>query len=137
LPDFSTAVDPLDKLFAAHDFAYQSQPSANEIPVADLALIHGIEHLTALKQLDAEASLYGGAAILGIMASMTANGHPLSPIVSIVATATAAYDFQYGLNHLSPTEHALAEGALQDIVAAFDPEQVVGTPVHHDCGWVI
>jgi hypothetical protein len=121
MPDFSTAVDPLDKLFEAHDFAYQSQPSANEIPVADLALIQGIEHVTALRQLDAEASLYGGAAILGVMAFMAANGHPLSPIQSLFATATAAYDIQYGLNHLSPTERALAEGALQNIVAAFDP----------------
>jgi hypothetical protein len=120
-PDLSKAVDPLDILFEIHDFAYQSQPSANEIPVADLALIHGIEQLTALRQLDAEASLYGGAAILGTMAFMAANGHPLSPIESLLATATAARDIQYGLNHLSPTERALAQGALQNIVAAFDP----------------
>jgi hypothetical protein len=57
----------------------------------------------------------------GAPAALPANGHPLSPIQSLFATATAAYDIQYGLNHLSPTERALAEGALQNIVAAFDP----------------
>jgi hypothetical protein len=115
------------------------QPSANEIPSADLALIHGIEFLTATRQLDAEASLYGGATILGLMAFMAANGHPLSPSEFLLASATAAYDIQYGFNHLSPTERALAEGAAQNIVAAFahSSVQVVGNTVHHDFGWVV
>ena len=136
-PDFSTAVDKLDTLFEAHDFAYQSHPLSKEIPSADLALIHGIEGLTG--KLDAEASLYGGAAILGVMAFMAANGHPLSPIEFLFASATAAYDIQYGLNHLSPTEHALAEGALQNIVTGFahSSVQVVGTTVHQDFGWIV
>jgi hypothetical protein len=133
------AVDQLDARFFLHDLAYQLQPSANEIPSADLALIHGIEFLTATRQLDAEASLYGGATILGIMAFMAANGHPLSPSEFLLASATAAYDIQYGFNHLSPTERALAEGAAQNIVAAFahSPVQVVGNTVHHDFGWIV
>jgi hypothetical protein len=127
-------VDKLDGLFFAHDLAYQLHPSATEIPSADLALIHGIEYLTATKQLDAEASLYGGAATLGLIASMAANGHPLSPLEFVLASATAVHDIQYGLNHLSPAEHALAEDALQNIVAAFDDSafHVVGTTLHHE-----
>src|SRR5262249_56588227 len=113
------AVDNLDTLFYFHDFAYQTQlpPGAKELPSADLALIHGIEGLTG--HLDAEASLYGGAAILGVAAFMAANGHPLSPLESFVATATAAYDIQFGLNHLSPTERAMAATAVQSIAEAF------------------
>ena len=53
-------VDQLDALFFNHDLAYQLQPSANEIPSADLALIHGIELLTVTGPLDAEASLCRG-----------------------------------------------------------------------------
>src|SRR5262245_66181288 len=45
-------VDQLDGLFLAHDLAYQLQPSADEIPSADLALVHGIELLTTMGQLD-------------------------------------------------------------------------------------
>src|SRR5690349_7804959 len=72
-------VDNLDTLFKMHDLAYQTQAQfpGQEFPSADLALIHGIEGLTG--HLDAEASLYGGAAILGIAAFMAANGHRLSP----------------------------------------------------------
>ena len=57
-------VDQLDALFKAHDLAYQNS-GATEDPSADLAVIHGIEYLTATHQLDAEASFYGGAAIFG------------------------------------------------------------------------
>jgi hypothetical protein len=135
-------VDNLDALFKLHDFAYQTQlqPPAKELPSADLALIHGIESLTG--HLDAEASLYGGAAILGIASFMTANGHPLSPLESFVATAIATYDIQFGLNHLSSTERAMAAAAVQDIVAAFGHStvQVVGITVpeqivHATYGW--
>jgi hypothetical protein len=127
--------DNLDALFKVHDFAYQTllQPLAKELPLADIALIHGIESLTG--HLDAEASLYGGAAILGIAAFMAGNGHPLSPLEAFVATSIAAYDIQFGLNHLSSTERAMAAVAVQDIVAAFGHSaiQVVGTtaPDHH------
>ena len=68
---------------------------------------------------------------------MAANGHPLPPLQSFVATAIATYDIQFGLNHLSSTERAMAAAELQDIVAAFGHSavQVVGTtapePVHH------
>ena len=110
-------VDQLDALFKAHDFAYQSSPSATELPVADLNLIHGIEELTG--QLDAEASFYGGAAILGVATFMALNGHPLSPGELVLADATALYDIQYGLSHLSSTERVMAAHALQDIVEAF------------------
>jgi len=68
-------VDKLDTLFFFHDLAYQNS-GASEIPSADLALIHGIEYLTATHQLDAEASFYGGAAILGVAAFMALHGHP-------------------------------------------------------------
>lgn len=112
-------VDQLDALFFAHDLAYQLQPSANEIPSADLALIHGIESLTATGSLDAEASLYAGATILGVISFMGLNGNLPSPQELAVADATAAYDIEYGLSHLSPTEQGLAEGAVQDIAAAF------------------
>ena len=119
-------VDNLDLLFKMHDLAYQTQFPAQELPSADLALIHGIEALTG--HLDAEASLYGGAAILGIASFMAANGHPLSPVESFVATAIAAHDIQFGLNHLSSTERAMAAAAVHDIVAAFGHPtvQVVG-----------
>jgi hypothetical protein len=124
-----TPVDNLDTLFKMHDLAYQTQVQfpGQELPSADLALIHGIEALTG--HLDAEASLYGGAAILGIAAFMAANGHRLSPVESFAATAIAANDIQFGLNHLSSTEKALATVAVQDIVAAFGHPtvQVVGT----------
>ena len=122
-------VDKLDGLFFAHDLAYQLHPSATEIPSADLALIHGIEYLTATKQLDAEGSLYGGAATLGLIAFMAANGHPLSPWEFVLASATAVHDIEYGLNHLSSAERALAENALQNIVATFEVSavHVVGT----------
>ena len=92
-----------DALFFTHDLVYQLQPSANEIPSADLALIHGIESLTATGSLDAEASLYAGAAILGVISSMALNGNLPSPQELAVADATATYDIEYGLSHLSPT----------------------------------
>jgi hypothetical protein len=112
-------VDQLDALFYTHDLAYQLQPSANEIPSADLALIHGIESLTATGSLDAEASLYAGATILGVISLMALNGNLSSPLELAVADATAAYDIEYGLSHLSPTEQGLAEAAVPEIVAAF------------------
>ncbi len=112
-------VDQLDALFFNHDLAYQLQPSANEIPSADLALIHGIELLTATGPLDAEASLYAGAVTLGVISSMGLNGNLPSQTELVEADATAAYDIQYGLSHLSPTERGLAEAAVQDIAAAF------------------
>jgi len=112
-------LDQLDALFFTHDLAYQLQPSANEIPSADLALIQGIESLTATGSLDAEASLYGGAAILGVISNMGLNGNLPSPQELAVADATAAYDIEYGLSHLSPTEQGLAEAAVQDIATAF------------------
>jgi hypothetical protein len=110
-------VDQLDHLFKVHDLAYQSHPAKTELPVADLNLIHGIEGLTG--QLDAEASFYGGAAILGVAAFMALNGHPLSPGQLLLADATALHDIQYGLSHLSSTESVMAANALQDIVEAF------------------
>ena len=99
------------------------------IPSADLTLIHGIEILTATRQLDAEASLYAGATILGIASFMAANGNPLSLRELIVADATAAYDIKYGLSHLSSTERGQAEAALQNIVWSFahPAVQVAGT----------
>ena len=112
-------VDQLDALFFAHDLAYQLQPSANEIPSADLALIHGIESLTTTGSLDAEASLYAGATILGVISFMALNGNLPSPQELAVADATATYDIEYGLSHLSPTEQGLAEAAVWDIAAAF------------------
>jgi hypothetical protein len=122
-------VDKLDALFYAHDLAYQQNPSATEISSADLTLIHGIEILTATRQLDAEASLYAGATILGIASFMAANGNPLSLRELIVADATAAYDIKYGLSHLSSTERGQAEAALQNIVWSFahPAVQVAGT----------
>jgi Domain of unknown function (DUF4214) len=112
-------VDQLDALFFTHDLAYQLQPSANEIPTADLALIHGIESLTAAGSLDAEASFYAGATILGVISFMALNGNlPSAPELAL-ANATASYDIEYGLSHLSPTEQGLAEAATQDIAAAF------------------
>jgi hypothetical protein len=122
-------VDKLDKLFFRHDLAYQQNPSATEIPSADLALIHGIEHLTTTHQLGAEASFYAGAAILGVVAFMALNGHPLSPGELLLAEATAQHDIQYGLNHFNSTERAMAEAALQDFVAAYGHSAIpiVGT----------
>ena len=121
-------VDQLDALFKAHDLAYQNS-GATEDPSADLALIHGIEYLTATHQLDAEASFYGGAAILGVAAFMAHYGHPLSPGELSLADATALYDIQYGLSHLSSTERAMATAELQNIVDAFGHSivQLVGT----------
>jgi hypothetical protein len=131
-------VDKLDTLFFFHDLAYQMQPSATEIPSADLALIHGIEYLTATRQLDAEASFYGGAAVLGVAASMALNGHPLTGAELVVAGATAVYDLQNGFNHLNPTERGLAESTVQNIITAFahSPVPIVGAVVHHDYGLV-
>jgi len=122
-------VDPLDHLFFNHDLAYQQNPGATELPSADLTLIHGIEYLTATHQLDAEASFYGGAAILGVAAFMAANGHPLSPGELLFAEATALYDIQHGLSHLNSTERAIAMAELQNIVDAFGHSivQLVGT----------
>ena len=56
-------VDSLDALFYSHDLAYQLQPQSKDIPSADLALIGGIELLTAAGQHDAEVSLYAGGTI--------------------------------------------------------------------------
>jgi hypothetical protein len=123
-------VDKLDTLFFRHDRAYQKNPTATEIPSSDLALIHGIEYLTATHQLDAEASYYGGAAILGVAAFMALNGHPLSPGALLFADATALHDIQYGLSHFNSTEYAMAEAALQDIVAAFGHSAI---PVVGNC----
>ena len=122
-------VDPLDHLFFNHDLAYQNSGATTEIPSADLTLIHGIEYLTATHKLDAEASFYGGAAILGVAAFMALNGHPLSPGELFLADATALYDIQYGLSHLSSTERAMATAELQNIVEAFGHStvQLVGT----------
>jgi hypothetical protein len=121
-------VDQLDALFEAHDLAYQNS-GATELPSADLTLIHGIEYLTATHQLDAEASFYGGAAILGVAAFMALNGHPLSPGELLFADATALHDIQYGLSHLSSTERAMAAAEVQNIVDAFGHSavQLVGT----------
>jgi hypothetical protein len=112
-------VDQLDALFYSHDLAYQQQPSANEIPSADLALIHGIEFLTATGSLDAEASLYAGAVTLGLIAFMGLNGNLPSSNELLLAEATAASDIQYGLSHLSTSEVGLAGAAVQDIATAF------------------
>ena len=111
-------VDKLDTLFFFHDLAYQNS-GGTEVPSADLALIHGIEYLTATHQLDAEASFYGGAAILGVAAFMALNGHPLSPGELFLADATALHDIQFGLSHLSSTERAMATAELQNVVEAF------------------
>jgi hypothetical protein len=97
-------VDNLDTLFFYHDLAYQQQPLSKEIPSADLALIHGIELLTAAGQLDAEASLYAGAAILAVISSMAVNGNLPAPSELLTADATAVHDIQHGLSHLTPTE---------------------------------
>jgi hypothetical protein len=121
-------VDKLDALFAVHDLAYQNSGAA-ELPSADLALIHGIEYLTATHQLDAEGSFYGGTAILGVAAFMAVDGHPLSPGELFLADATALYDIQHGLSHLSSAERAMATAELQNIVDAFGHSivQLVGT----------
>jgi hypothetical protein len=112
-------VDNLDTLFFYHDLAYQQQPLSKDIPSADLALTHGIELLTAAGQLDAEASLYAGATILVVISSMAVNGNLPSPSELLTADATAVYDIQYGLSHLTPTERGLAQNFLLDIAEAF------------------
>jgi hypothetical protein len=66
---------------------------------------------------------------LGVAAFMAVNGHPLSPGELFFADATALYDIQYGLSHLSSTERAMATTELQNIVEAFGHStvQLVGT----------
>jgi hypothetical protein len=119
----------LDALFYAHDLAYQNSSNPTIRAAADVTLIHGIEALTEKHQLDAEASFYGGAAILGVAASMALNGHPLSLGQLILADVTALYDIQYGFSHFNSSERTLAQTALQNIIFAFTHEvQVASTP---------
>ena len=56
---------------------------------------------------------------MGVTSFMGLNGNLPSPQELTVADATAAYDIEYGLSHLSPTERGLAEAAVPDIAAAF------------------
>jgi hypothetical protein len=112
-------VDSLDTLFYAHDLAYQLQPQSKEIPSADLALITGIELLTTTGQLDAEASLYAGGTIFGLLAFMAVNGNLPSTTELVPAETTALYDIEYGLTHLTPAESGLALNFLEDVATAY------------------
>jgi hypothetical protein len=112
-------VDSLDTLFYLHDLAYQLQPQSNEIPSADLALIQGIELLTATGQLDAEASLYAGGTILGLLSFMAVNGNLPSATELVPAETTALSEIEYGLAHLTPGERGLALNFLEDVATAY------------------
>ena len=113
--EHKTPVDSLDALFYAHDLAYQLQPQSKDIPSADLALIGGIELLTAAGQLDAEASLYAGGTILGLLSFMAVNGNLPSGTVLVPAETTALHDIEYGLSHLTFAERGDALNFLESI----------------------
>jgi hypothetical protein len=98
-------VDALDAAFRVHDMAYDS-PDPLVRAQGDLALVQQIETLSAQPQ-DAEASLYGGGAIIfGLEQAALANGHPelISPEQATAALGIAANDIQYGVEHLAPQD---------------------------------
>lgn len=107
-------VDVLDAAFRLHDMAYDA-PDPLVRAGGDVALVHEIEALSMQPQ-DAEASLYGGGAILfGLEQASLANGHP--ELVSLPeATNTlvaAAGDIRAGIDHLSPGEWANVATCLE------------------------
>jgi hypothetical protein len=107
-----TPIDPLDALFRLHDIAYDPVLSGAD-PLAeaqaDVALIQGIARLPN-PQLDAQASIYGGLATLGLIARVESGPYEdlLSDRQDVHYTRGALEDVSRGLHDLTPTELAAA-----------------------------
>jgi hypothetical protein len=112
-------IDPLDALFRFHDIAYDPVLSGTE-PLAqaqaDVALIQGIARLPD-PQLDAQASIYGGLATLGLIARVESGPYDdlLSDRQDLHYTVGALEDVSRGLHDLTPTEVAAATPYLHTI----------------------
>jgi len=108
-------VDALDALFLAHDQVYDS-PSLEVRAEGDLALAEGIVALPD-EQLDAQASLYGGLAILfAIHQIVLVNKQPdlLSPVEYLSLVQHALEDVERGLSQASPIELAAIVNWLEE-----------------------
>jgi hypothetical protein len=114
-----TPVDALDQQFLLHDQASDAADTTSEQAVADLNLIRGIEAVS-LNQLDAEASVYGGAATLVMIERLAAsdNLNLLSPGELVHVTGDALQDIGRGLAGLDTDEIGEAAGWLNNVATA-------------------
>ena len=114
-----TPIDPLDALFRLHDIANDPVLSGTD-PLAeaqaDVALIQGIARLPDPK-LDAQASIYGGLATLGLIARVESGPYDdlLSDRQDVRYTVGALEDINRGLHDLTPTEVAAATPYLHTV----------------------
>ena len=99
-------VDPLDKLFYQHDFAYQTSTDPLERAAADVQLVESMHALTYTDPGDAhydpEAGLFEGFATLGTVAGLTAGGvlqqlPPSDQLLIAEATQEAVVNLEAGL----------------------------------------
>lgn len=118
--DYEVApIDPLDALFRLHDIAYDPVLSGTD-PLAqaqaDVALIQAIARLPDPK-LDAQASIYGGLATLGLIARVESGPYDdlLSDRQDLRYTVRALEDLNRGLHDLTPTEVAAATPYLHTV----------------------
>jgi len=99
-------VDKLDYLFYVHDVASsESGPGYTQLQAnADIALLKSLVVLNA--SYDPEASLYAGAAELGMIGSLGLHNHlgDAPPLLLIAGLADAAHDIQFGLDHIQSPE---------------------------------
>jgi len=102
-------VDKLDYLFYVHDVASSEAAGYTQLQAnADIALLKSLVILDA--SYDPEASLYAGAAELGMIGSLGLHHHlgDVSPAWLLAGLTDAAHDIQYGLGHLPQAELATA-----------------------------
>jgi hypothetical protein len=98
-------VDALDEAFQEHDAAFDAATTSSEQSAADLALIQRIQ-ATDLGGIDAEASLYGGAAALVTLEQMAVRGDLalLPPEALTAVTGDALQNIGDGLAGLSAND---------------------------------
>jgi hypothetical protein len=108
-------VNALDQRFQDHDLASYAATTSAQQSAADLALIQGIQ-ATDLSGIDAEASLYGGAATLVMIEQLAARGDldllPPETIFNIVGDA--AQNIGQGVAALSEDDIAGARVWLNE-----------------------
>ena len=111
-------IDPLDEQFKIHDAASSAATTPSEQSAADLNLIQGIQAVGS-GQIDAEASLYGGAATLVMVEQLAARDDLdlLGDEALINVSRDALQDIGEGFAALSADAVAGSRGSLNSLAS--------------------
>jgi len=114
-PSKGDHVDIIDKYFYYHDQAYELNPTASEIPQADLQLASSLVKLNDHQLSDPEASFYAGIVTLAMVYQIETNAPSLlSSTQALYFTQDAVHNIERGLAGLSGSELLQAAAIVTD-----------------------